>query len=233
MSARLHFVVEGQTEETYVNTVLRSHLADCSVWADARLVETGRRKGKACRGGVCRYSHLRSDLEHWMKQDAHGDVFFTTMIDLYGLASLQDRFPGWEEARTLKDPYAKVASLEEAWSRDIADRRFIPYLQLHEFEALILACPRHLLVQFVGREQEIGELEALAASFPSPELIDEGRDTAPSKRIIAKLPQYEGMKASAGPLVARDIGLDALRAKCRHFNEWLVRLEQVGAPKPS
>jgi hypothetical protein len=104
---------------------------------------------------------------------------------------------------------------------------------LHEFEALLLACPRHLLVQFVGREQEIGELEALAASVASPELIDEGRDTAPSKRIIARLPQYEGMKASAGPVVARDIGLDTLRAKCRHFNEWLVHLEQLGAPKPS
>lgn len=33
MDTRLNFVVEGQTEETFVNQVMRPHLADRRIWA--------------------------------------------------------------------------------------------------------------------------------------------------------------------------------------------------------
>jgi hypothetical protein len=58
-------------------------------------------------------------------------------------------------------------------------------------------------------------------------LIDDGPTTAPSKRIIAEIPEYD--KATAGVAVAEKIGMDTLRQKCRHFNEWITRLEQLGA----
>ncbi len=211
MSVRLHIVVEGQTEETYVNRVLKLHLADLEVWVDARSVETGRKRGLVCRGGLCEYRRLRQDLVRWMKQDDHPEVFFTTMIDLYGLDRLKDTFPGWDDALRNPDPYRKVAGLEEAWHTDIGHPRFIPYLQLHEFEALLLASPTHLSAEFVGHDQEIATLQAMANGFASPELINDGQQTAPSKRIISELPQYEGMKASAGPIVAEKIGLAMLR----------------------
>jgi hypothetical protein len=229
MTVRLHFVVEGQTEETYVNRVLVHHLANVGVWADARAVETGRRRGVVFRGGLREYGKLRSDLVRWMKQDDHPQVFFTTMIDLSGLAALIDAFPGWEEASRIRDPYGKAERLEAAWGRDIGHTRFVPYLQVHEFEALLLASPRHLEIQFVGRDHAIQELEAMAAQFDSPEHINDGQETCPSKRIAAKLPEYEGLKASAGPIVAEKIGLEFLRSRCRHFNEWLSRLENLGA----
>jgi hypothetical protein len=229
MSARLHFVVEGQTEETYVNRVLKPHLADFGVWADARCVETGRKRGLIGRGGMCEYRKLRNDLVRWMKQDDHPEVFFTTMIDLYGLDRLEDEFPEGEEAARIPDPYQKVAAMETALKADIDHPRFIPYLQLHEFEALLLASPGHLLAEFVGHDREIAAIESMANGFASPELINEGRQTAPSKRIISELPQYEGMKTSAGPLVAEKIGLETLRTKCRHFADWLSRLETLGA----
>jgi len=228
MSMRLHLVVEGQTEETYVNRVIVPHLATLNVWADVRVVEAGRRGCLIHRGGLCEYAKLRGDLVRWMKQDDHPDVFFTTMIDLYGLGALKDSFPGWQAAGLISDPYRKVAELEAALARDIGHQRFLPYLQLHEFEALLLASPAHLGVEFVEHHQEIRDLEAIAAGFASPELIDDGPDTAPSKRIIAKLPQYKGLKASAGPIVAEKIGLAVLREKCRHFGEWLSQLEKLG-----
>jgi len=228
MNTRLHFVVEGQTEETYVNRVIVPHLATLQVWADVRVVEAGRRGCLVRRGGLCEYGKLRGDLVRWMKQDDHPEVFFTTMIDLYGLGALRDSFPGWQATGPISDPYSKVAALEAAWAHDVDHQRFIPHLQLHEFEALLLASPAHLGVEFVGHDSEIRELEAMAAGFTSPELIDDGQDTAPSKRIIAKLPQYQGLKASAGPIVAEKIGLPLLRQKCRHFAEWLSRLEKLG-----
>jgi hypothetical protein len=229
MGVRLHVVVEGQTEETYVNRVLVPHLAGFEVWADVRAVETGRRRGLIFRGGLREYGKLRGDLVRWMKQDDHPEVHFTTMIDLYGLAALADPFPGWESTRAIRDPYRKAATLEAAWAGDIGHGRFVPYLQVHEFEALLLASPRHLEVEFVGRSHAIRRLEAMVAEFDSPELIDEGRETCPSKRIIAQLPEYEGLKASAGPIVAAKIGLEFLRSRCRHFNEWLSTLENLGA----
>jgi len=62
----------------------------------------------------------------------------------------------------------------------------------------------------------------------SPELIDDGHDTAPSKRIARLIPEYAGMKASAGPLIAAKIGLAAIRQRCSHFDEWLKKLESLG-----
>ncbi len=61
----------------------------------------------------------------------------------------------------------------------------------------------------------------------NPEEINESPHTAPSKRIIQHLPEYEGQKAQVGPLVAEEIGLHLLREKCPHFNEWIKQLENL------
>ena len=61
-----------------------------------------------------------------------------------------------------------------------------------------------------------------------PEKINESEHSAPSKRIIKYLPDYENQKAQVGPLVAEDIGLSELRRKCPHFNAWITRLEELG-----
>jgi len=63
----------------------------------------------------------------------------------------------------------------------------------------------------------------------SPELINDGPDTAPSKRILKEIPEYD--KVGAGVLVAEKIGLEILRKKCNHFAEWLACLEQLGSAK--
>ena len=67
----------------------------------------------------------------------------------------------------------------------------------------------------------------MAETYDNPELINEGGTTAPSKRIISEIPEYEGMKPAAGPLVVQRIGLANLRSKCRHFGEWVNRLESL------
>ena len=76
--------------------------------------------------------------------------------------------------------------------------------------------------------KEIARLKAIADDHTSPELINDGEQTAPSKRIIDALPDYEYAKAIVGPQVAELIGLDVIRGKCAHFSAWLSRLEQLG-----
>lgn len=225
---RLNIVVEGQTEEAFINQVLADPLADMEVFASVRCVETSRRQARIYRGGLRRYEKLKEDLLRWMRQDRHPECWFTTMVDLYGLERLRDEFPGFLESRREPDPRRRIAALERAFAEDIQHRRFIPYLQLHEFEALLLSDPQKLEGEFIDRGKEIAQLVELVSAVESPELIDDGEDTSPSHRIIRVIPEYQDRKASAGPLVAGKIGLPTLRRKCPHFGEWVGRLEALG-----
>ncbi|MFN7201291.1 MAG: DUF4276 family protein [Aphanizomenon sp.] len=71
-------------------------------------------------------------------------------------------------------------------------------------------------------------LKTIADSYETPELINDSRETAPSKRIIAQFPDYERAKSTVGSLLAESIGLEVIRNKCPHFNSWLLRLESLG-----
>ncbi|HEX5416857.1 MAG TPA: DUF4276 family protein [Chloroflexota bacterium] len=221
---RVHLVVEGQTEETFVRKVLAPYLGSCRVFVDARSVETSRHHSKVYRGGVLDYGRVRRDLERWMRQDDHGDCHFSTMVDLY---HLPEDFPRLEEARKQQNPYDRIKILEDGFRQDIDHPRFIPYIQLHEFEALLLCDPNAFDTEFNEHRAAIDNLVRMAQEFESPELINDGQETAPSKRIIKEIPDYLGRKVSSGPLIAERISLPALRAKCQHFNEWLHQLEEL------
>lgn len=76
------------------------------------------------------------------------------------------------------------------------------------------------------REKAKRSLAAVRAAFNSPEEIDDGPDTTPSKRIVSKVPGYR--KPLHGPLITQRIGLGAIRAECGHFRKWLDWLESLG-----
>ena len=223
MTVRLNFVVEGQTERRFIENILRPHLADKSVLVAARCVETRRSRGQKYSGGIRNYAKAKRDIEHWMREDRNSDARFTTMFDIY---ALPEDFPGYEDARQKRNPYDRVRLLEGALGEDISDRRFVPYLQLHEFEALLFSDPQKLEELFNGRNAEIGRLVRVAEQS-NPELINDGNETAPSKRIIREIPEYGSDKASSGPLVAEKIGLATLRQRCQHFDEWVGKLEAL------
>ena len=123
--------------------------------------------------------------------------------------------------------------VKEALAADIngalGDIRFVPYIQLHEFEALILSDPKQLDWEFLEHDRPIQRLvDMVANEGGNPELIDDGKNTAPSKRIIAEIAEYAGNKATSGPLVAGKIGMPRLRERCRHFAEWIDGLVRLG-----
>lgn len=220
---RLHVTAEGQTEQNFANRVLRPHLANLNVFVDARCVLTSKdnRAGKEYRGGLSDYEKAKKDIQTWLKEDKNAECRFTSMFDLYALPR---KFPGYEDAKKKNDPYERVRILEESMARDIDDRRFIPYIQLHEFEALILADPRQLDWEYLEHDVPIENLISMVGS-QNPELINDGENTAPSKRILKEIPEYD--KVTAGVAVAGMIGLQTLRGKCNHFNEWLSGLERL------
>jgi hypothetical protein len=147
------------------------------------------------------------------------------MIDLY---AIPNEFPGLDEAEKIRHlPYQRVEALERAFANDIDDPRFIPYLQLHEYEAYLFSDPAQFGFFYEHQEKAISVLKAIAAGKTSPELINDGPQSSPSQRIIAVLPDYKGAKRVVGPQVAEHIGLDAIRSKCPHFAAWLSRLEHL------
>ena len=202
--------------------MLADHLGQFHISSDARSVETSRTRSRIYRGGLSKYQMTQRDLRLWMLEDQNSDARFTTMFDLYGLPR---GFPAFEESRGRPDPYERVAFLEEAFGADIGDRRFVPYLQLHEFEALVLSDPSKLDIEFLRHDGPIRRLTDMSAQFACPELIDD--QDPPSRRIIQEIPEYEGRKSSAGPRIAIKIGLPAIRQKCPHFDAWLRQLERL------
>jgi hypothetical protein len=224
---RLHVLVEGQTEESFVNEVLASELGARQIIADAHGITTGRRHGRVFRGGLVNYEHLARDLTLWMKQDQNEDAWFTTMIDLYRLPR---NFPGLRSLPPSLGAPEKAARLEVEFNRDMAARlgklpvsgRLIPYIQLHEFEALLYSDPSAFLEAFPGHHAAVNRLVAIRTEFQNPEEIDNSPRGSPSKRILEVLPDYK--KPVAGLLIAKRIGLVPIRDRCRHFDEWITRL---------
>ncbi len=174
---------------------------------------------------------MRGDIVRWMKEDQRRDAWFTTMFDLY---RLPPGFPGLNKLTMTNDPYEKIGALETAFKNDVCEAdgrfwRFIPHLQLHEFEALLFSDPTQFNWQFIEDRHERGieELVKISRHYGNPELIDDGAETAPSKRIIRWIPEYKGRKSSAGPLIADKIGLQLIRKSCSHFDSWLKQLEAL------
>jgi hypothetical protein len=223
--ARLYLFAEGQTEQTFADTLLKPHLAHFGVYLNKPvLVLTARKKGQLYRGGGRHYVPIKEDIRRFFKQERGADVFFTTMIDLYALYA---DFPRREEAEAFRhDPHRRIAFLESAFGDDIGDARFVPHLQLHEFEAYLFADLDGLQL-FYDEPKKIAQLRSVADACTNPELVDDGPESAPSKRIIAQFPDYEDAKSVVGPQVAELIGLQTIRDRCPHFHQWLSRLETL------
>jgi hypothetical protein len=224
--ARLYLFAEGQTEQTFADTLLKPHLADFSVYMhNPVLIAHARKKGRVHRGGGRNFQAMQNDIVRFLRQESGSGVYFTTMIDLY---ALHNGFPDADEAEKLRnDPYKRVEALESSWANMTSDRRFIPFIQLHEYETYLFADAAQLEFFYENAQSSIATLRQIADRVASPELINDGQQTAPSKRIIAEFPAYERAKTIVGPQIAELIGLKTIRTQCPHFDAWLKRLESL------
>ena len=223
---RLYIVCEGQTEEEFVKLVLRDDFRSVTR-AEAIPILPSNRAGsnrRRLKGGWTTYVKLCDVLHREMKEKHSDETWFTTMLDLY---AIPEDFPNlcFVPSQPARD---RVIALEAAFKADVVTSqlwRFTPYLQLHEYEALLLA-DLEAVNRWMPDEAPTG-LADLAADIDglAPEEVDGGAETAPSKRIIRHFPSYAGLKIAVGPIVAEDIGLDRLRAACPHFADWLTTLE--------
>ena len=214
---RLHILVEGQTEEAVARDAVQPYLSNTDVWVSYSIHKTKRPAAQpAYKGGISNWSKLDRELRLLLRDSSI--TVLTTLIDYYAFPA---NAPGMTD-RPYGSSYERVMHVEHALAEAIGDARFLPNLTLHEIEAWVLAdCTR--LGELMGDTGGAEDLSRIVQQESGPELVDDGVDTAPSKRILNAYPGYR--KTIDGPLVIADAGLDRIRRSCPHADDWLKKVE--------
>lgn len=219
---RIHVICEGQTEEMFVNEVMSDLFAHQDIYLYPSLLG---KPGK--KGGDFRFHRLLGDLKSRLLDDS--DAYCTTFFDFYGLPG---DFPGKQEALLISNIKDKRIKIEKALIEELtphigeeAMRRFIPYVQMYEFEGLLFSQPESLANE-IGQADLVEDFSNIRGQFDSPEHINNHKRTAPSKRIEERFDQYD--KVIHGSLVALDIGLETIREECELFSDWVTKLLKLG-----
>ena len=216
---RVHVICEGPTEEDFVRQVLLEPFAARSIQLLPSCI--GRVGHK---GGRVKTARLEFDLQTRFRDR---ECYCTTLFDFYGLPS---EFPGKAAAASIFDLAAKQRAVmlgltewaesrfgENAW-------RFLPYVQMYEFEALLFSRP-DTLASAIGAPRLVQSFQSIRSQFLTPEWINDDPNTVPSKRIETL---HAGYSKPADPvLAATKIGLETIRGECPLFDQWLRSLEAL------
>ena len=219
---RIHVICEGQTEEMFINEVLSEFFLSKKIYLLPSLI--GRPGHK---GGYFKFDRLFTDVRTRLLGDT--TAFCTTFFDFYGLP---EDFVGKADAKLQVGVANKADCLQDALVEQLLHklgkeplRRFIPYVQMYEFEALLFSNPVGL-ARGIDQPHLTTALQKIRDEFDTPEEINNSTVTAPSKRIDKLYSAYE--KPIHGSLAAIEIGLDAIRNECDRFNAWINRLAELG-----
>ena len=216
---RVIIICEGQTEKEFCTDVLVPHFLQKSIYLHTPLI-------KKSGGGIVPWKTLKSQIEAHLKQES--TVVVTTLIDFYGIHKRYE-YPKWEEAKQVSDKVAKMELLENGMKNDIEEglrNRFIPYIQLHEFEGLLFSNLEIFIHNFEKAEfNKFKDFIKIFEQFQNPEDINDGATTAPSKRLCNHIQGYN--KVVYGATLAEEIGLKTIREKCPRFNEWIRIIENI------
>ena len=195
---RIGLSVEGLTEERFVKQVVEPYLSGKGIYVTP--VQLG---GNVSIGRACKE----------IRTLCHSFDFVSTFYDFYGFVGKADN----ETKESLEQ------KLRGAIDENLR-RKFIPYVQMYEFEGLLFCSPKIIALRLHDQNLEQWANAILDKFGGNPERINDSKETAPSKRLEQKAP-YK--KTISGPDIAGDIGLVKIRAMCSGFDKWLSSLETL------
>ncbi len=222
----LHILCEGQTEDAFVHGVLKPYLLNNGYYGGVKTVLVTTNRKLELSGGMTSYQRVKEDLHNMLSSFRDGDYekhIFTTMFDFYALPT---DFPAYSTAHTFNDKYKQVECLEEGIKYQIVDARFIPYIQLHEFEALVF-CGLDFLYDLYPKSDKCIKLlkNELEQAGGLPEMVNNSPQTAPSKRLINAFEEmYNYDKVQSGKYITNRVGIEKLCSMCPHFKTWIDAL---------
>ena len=217
---RVRVLVEGQTEQAFIRDILRPHFGPRQIYLHA--VKFRRQ------GGITPYERAKEVILRSLKEDA--DLICTTMVDFYGMPV---DWPSREQANRCQICTEKANIIEAGILKDIAGQlgnsfnpnRLMPYVQMHEFEALLFSSPMKL-AESLGDKKLSSAFLIIRNKFSTPEEINDHYDTCPSRRIEGVFQGFR--KTINGIPAASRISLNTMRQECPHFNDWITELETLG-----
>lgn len=216
-------LVEGKTERFFIQDLIVPHLAQQNVFVTPIILSKPGEKG-----GDVKFSRAKNDIERHLKQRT--DTFLTFFINYYGIKK------GWpgrdleENEQTPLSTIQKAQKVNDATVQEVCrlyndyrpDRRFIPFIAMHEFEALLFSAPDILANKLQVSKKSIDDI---LTECGEPENINDSPQTAPSKRLAQLSDRFK--KTTTGIAIAKEIGLTKIRSKCPIFNEWLTKIENL------
>ncbi len=217
----VYVIVEGQTEQTFVRDLLAPMLGEKGVFLNAVLLGKPGHKG-----GDVRFDRAKSDIGKFLKQ--RSDTYVSTMFDYYGInvnwpgrSNIKDSDKAVEKAKKMEKEM--LITIEKDLPRSDVKKRFIPYIAMHEFEALLFSD-----VNILANEIDVDPavIARILEECGEPEEINDDSQAAPSKRLQT-LCSENYRKAAMGKAIAEAVGIPTMREKCPHFNEWLNKLESL------
>lgn len=225
-SLSVYIVVEGQTEQTFIREILAPALSLQRIYLYPALIGKPGHKG-----GDIRFDRAAKDIGQFLKQ--RSNTFVSTMFDYF---RIDPAWPGLEKVQRQSEGGAKLAPQQKAGTLESAtyeavikaypdtnaQERFIPYIEMHEFEALLFSDADILAER---TQIDLGTIQAVLEQHGDPEAINDDPAQAPSKQILNHNPSYR--KVAMGKVITEAIGIPTLRQKCSHFDQWLSKLENL------
>lgn len=215
---RLIIVVEGDTEKEFVDKVLSPYL-----YAKG-LLSVNCFKIKHTKGGLTKYQHLKTDLINCVYES---NVLVSTLIDFYALPK---DFPKYEVAKAIVSKADRLTFLEKAIVEDLETEKgpafpnLLPYIQLHEFEALVFSSIDAIKSLYSNEDAKFKELEQIITAYPNPEDINDSPQTAPSKRLKNNQLIKGYNKVNDGIMIIEEAGIETVLSKCPRFKTWVETL---------
>ncbi|MEI6314337.1 MAG: DUF4276 family protein [Syntrophus sp. (in: bacteria)] len=218
--AEIVALVEGSTEKIFIAEILVPYLAARGVFMRPIIISKPGQKG-----GDVKFDRVKNDIELHLKQ--RSDTYLTLFVDYYGI---NKDWPGLEEAKKQTTPKRKAERINRATKARVnelyrdrdSERRFIPYVSMHEFEALLFSEPQKLAEQLNVSKSKI---DRILSDCGEPENIDDSPQKAPSKRLEDLSDRFK--KTSTGITIAKAIGLTKIRERCPIFTNWLRFVEDL------
>ena len=213
-------LVEGQTEKIFIQNILSPYLAQTEVYVTPIILKKPGQKG-----GDVRFSRAKNDIEHYLKQ--RQKTWLTLLVDYSGI---KGDWPGYQESKRETRHALKARVLNDATRKQVnelfgdqdSQRRFIPYVSMFEFEALLFSDANILAKKLNLQLKDVIEI---LSQCGEPEKINDNPRTAPSKRLEVLSDSFR--KTATGISIAREIGIDRMRASCPIFDEWIIKLENL------
>lgn len=215
--AELVMLVEGPTEQIFVKQLLEPYLAAKRVYTTPIILSKPGQKG-----GDVKFSRARNDIERHLKQ--RPDTWITLFVDYYGI---KGDWPGYAESKKQNNHERKSQVMLQATAEEVErlcpehepKRRFIPYVSMHEIEALYFSDPDYLANQLNVRREKI---DTILDECGEPERINNNLTTAPSKRLQQLSGRFK--KTTTGIAIAHQIGIPKMREACPLFDRWVGKL---------